>query len=143
MVNRKKSILYILISFILWIIVELVTVWHARFIEWMSYMPWALFQYLFIILVFWLFLFIFKWTHKKVFIVMIIMMYLFEFLWQNFLLLNPITFIPVSILLIQMWGFLTFIPYWYLQRALKKNKKKAIFYSLWPVLAFIMALFLG
>jgi hypothetical protein len=142
MIDWKKSFLYVLISFILWFIVEYVTVWNKRFGEWMSYMPFALFQYLFIILIFWLLLFVFKWKHKNVFVVMILVMYVFEFLWQNFLLLNLVLFVPFSILLIQMWGFLTFIPYWLIRKELKKHKRAVIFYCLWPVLAFILALFL-
>jgi len=102
----------------------------------------ALFQYLFIVLVFWFFLFIKKWNYKKIFIVMIVVMYIFEFLWQNFLLLNIISFIPTSILLIQIWGFLTFIPFWLINRSIKQHIRSTIFYCLWPALGFIMALFI-
>lgn len=135
-----KGINYIVISFILWVIVEFITVWRTRFEEWMSYMPWALFQYLFIILIFWFFLFNKNWSHRKVFIIMVIVMYVFEFLWQNFLLLNIIWFIPTSILLIQIWGFLTFIPFWIVNKSIKQHIKLVIFYCLWPVLGFVMAL---
>lgn len=136
----SKGILYIIISFILWLIVEFITVWRIRFEEWMSYMPWALFQYLFIVLIFWFFLFIKNWSHRKVFIIMVIVMYVFEFLWQNFLLLNIIWFIPASILLIQIWGFLTFIPFWIVDKSIKQHIRLVIFYCLWSVLGFIMAL---
>lgn len=138
----SKGINYILISFILWLIVEFITVWRIRFEEWISYMPWALFQYLFIILIFWFFLFIKNWGHKKVFIIMVFVMYVFEFLWQNLLLLNIIWFIPTSILLIQIWGFLTFIPFWIVNKSIKQHIKLVIFYCLWPILGFIMALIL-
>ena len=50
---KSKGWHYILISFLLWIVVEFITVWHQRFQEWVSYMPWVFFQYLFIILIFW------------------------------------------------------------------------------------------
>ncbi|MBU0907339.1 MAG: hypothetical protein KKD18_06695 [Nanoarchaeota archaeon] len=136
---KPKELMYVVFSFLLWLIVEYITVWHSRFGEWMSYMPWALFQYLFIILVFWLFLFVFKWKHRGIFVVMIMMMYVFEFLWQNFLLLDIAWFIPTSVLLIQMWGFLTFVPYWILKKEMGKHKKVVIFYCLWPVLGFVMA----
>jgi hypothetical protein len=140
----KKGIVYIVLSFILWLIVEYITVWNGeRFAEWMSYMPWILIQYLFIILIFWFFLFIKNWNHKRAFIVMIIVMYFFEFLWQNPLLLNLIWFIPISILLIQIWGFLTFIPFWIINKSIKQNIKLTIFYCLWPILGFIMALIMG
>jgi len=137
----KKGIMYIALSFILWLILEYIIVWRGeRFAEWISYMPWALFQYLFIILIFWFFLFVKNWSHKRVFIVMLIVLYVFEFLWQNFLLLNIILFIPGSILLIQLWGFLTFIPFWIVNKSIKQNIKLTIFYCLWPVLGFIMAI---
>ena len=133
--------MYIALSFILWLILEYIIVWRGeRFAEWISYMPWALFQYLFIILIFWFFLFVKNWSHKRVFIVMLIVLYVFEFLWQNFLLLNIILFIPGSILLIQLWGFLTFIPFWIVNKSIKQNIKLTIFYCLWPVLGFIMAI---
>jgi hypothetical protein len=140
----RKGILYVLISFLLWLIVEYITVWRGeRFAEWMSYMPWALFQYLLIILIFWFFLFVKNWDHKKVFVVMIIVMYVFEFLWQNFLLLNLFWFVPTSVLLIQIWGFLTFIPFWIINNSLKKHIKAAIFYCCWPILGFIFALLIS
>ncbi|MBS3099037.1 hypothetical protein J4462_02390 [Candidatus Pacearchaeota archaeon] len=134
---------YIIISLILWIAVEYISVWHSRFQEWMSYMPWALFQYLFIILVFSFFFYKRIWSAKKMFFLMLFMMYLFEFLWQNFLLLNPISFVPISVLLIQLWGFLTFVPFWFVNKQLKQNSKATIFYCLWPVVGFLMALVLG
>jgi hypothetical protein len=139
--NLKSGFVYILLSFVLWIIVEYITVWRGeRFSEWMSYMPWALFQYLFIILIFWFFLFIKEWGHRRMLIVMIGVMYAFEFLWQNFLLLNVIWFIPTSIVLLQIWGFLTFIPLWMVTKSIKQHVKAAVFYCLWPVLGFIMAI---
>ncbi len=134
-----KGISYIIISFILWLIVEYITVWGVRFGEWISFMPWVLFQYLLIVLIFWLLLFIKKYDQKKTFIVMVAVMYIFEFLWQNFLLLNVIWFIPVSILLLQIWGFLTFIPLWLVNKSIKQNIKLTIFYCLWPIVGFIMA----
>jgi hypothetical protein len=103
-------------------------------------MPWPLAQYLFIILIFWFFLFIKKWSHKKAFILMLIVMYAFELAWKNPLLLNAWLFIPVSILLIQIWGFLTFIPFWIINKSLRENIKFAIFYCLWPVLGLVTAL---
>ena len=40
------GIYYILSCFVLWMIVEFVTVWNARLDEWVSLMPWVLIQYL-------------------------------------------------------------------------------------------------
>lgn len=135
-----KGISYIILSLILWLIVEYITVWRTKgFTEWMSTMPWGLFQYLFIILIFWFFLFIKNWSHKRVFILMIIVMYAFEFIWQNELLASA-WFVPASILLIQMWGFLTFIPFWIVNKTIKQNYKLTIFYCLWPAVGFQIAL---
>ena len=138
-----RGLLYIIFSFILWIIVEYITVWRTRFEEWMSLMPWAALQYLVIILIFYYFLYWRDWNELRVFGLMVLVMYVFEFLWQNFLLLNIVLFIPTSILLIQIWGFLTFIPYWIVESKLRKNKKMAIFYALWPVLGFVMSIVLS
>lgn len=138
----SKGAGYIIISLILWLIVEYITVWRVRFEEWMSYMPWALFQYLFIILIFWIVLFKKNWSHKKTFFLMVIVMYVFELLWKNFLLLDIIWLIPTSILLIQIWGFLTFVPFWIVNKSIKQNVGLAIFYCLWPASGFVMALFL-
>ncbi len=135
-----KGIAYISISLILWIVTEFVTVWRMRTAEWLGHMPWVLLQYLLIILVFWFFLFVKRLGHKKAFFIMIALMYTFELLWQNSLLLNAVWFIPASILLIQIWGFLAFVPFWAVEKSLKKNKKLAAFYCLWPALAFVMAL---
>ena len=138
----SKGTAYITISFVLWIIAEFITVWRTRIGEWLGYMPWILFQYLLIILVFWFFLFIRGWNHRKAFFIMIAIMYTFELLWQNPLLLNAVWFIPASVLLIQIWGFLTFVPLWIAGKSLRQNKKIAAFYCLWPVLALVMALFI-
>lgn len=135
-----KGASYILFSFALWLIVEYITVWRVRFDEWVSDMPLVLFQYLFIILIFWFFLFVKNWSHKRAFVLMLIVMYIFEFIWQNPLLLNAILFIPASVLLIQIWGFLTFVPFWIINKSIKQNKRLFIFYCLWPVLGIIIML---
>ncbi len=137
--EHSKGIIYCMFSSILWLIIEYITVWSVRFEEWISYMPWVFLQYLFIVLIFWFFLFIKNWSHRKVFFVMIIVMYIFELLWQNFLLLNIIWFIPVSLLLIQIWGFLTFIPFWITTKSIKQHLRLVLFYCLWPILGFIIA----
>ena len=40
-----RGIAYIIISFILWVIVEYLTVWSKKMAEWISLMPWILIQY--------------------------------------------------------------------------------------------------
>jgi hypothetical protein len=60
------GIFYILLSFVLWMIVEFVTVWNAKLDEWVSLMPWVLIQYLVIIMVFWYFIFRRNWNESKV-----------------------------------------------------------------------------
>jgi hypothetical protein len=120
------------------VIIEYITVWHSRFKEWISLMPWSLIQYLAIVLIFYYFIFRRKWSDKRIFMLMIILMYILEFIWQNFLLLNIYLFIPGSLLLISIWGFLTFIPLWTIDGTLREHKLAAIFYSLWILVAIIM-----
>ncbi|UCC91616.1 MAG: hypothetical protein JSV39_04910 [Candidatus Aenigmatarchaeota archaeon] len=136
-VRLTKGKLYIILSFILWLIAEYVTVWHARLGEWISLMPYVFIQYLVIILIFYYFIFRKKLSEKGVFIVMLVVMYFFEILWQNPLLLNVFLFIPSSLLLISIWGFVTFIPLWVVKKSLQKHKIQAVYYSLWIVVALI------
>jgi len=137
------GVLYIALSFGLWVIVEYVTVWHSKLAEWISLMPQVFIQYLVIILVFWFFIFRKKWNERKLFLLMLVVMYLLEFLWRNPLLLNPLTFIPASLFLTSTWGFLTFIPLWLVQRTVGSHKLQAIAYLLWLPTGFILAIILG
>jgi hypothetical protein len=139
----RSSLLYIIISLLLWTFVEYVTVWNSRMAEWRSLMPGIFLQYLFIIMIFSCAFYSLKWDTKKVFILMLVVMYIFEALWQNFLLLNPVAFLPVSFLLIQLWGFLTFIPHWLIEGKIQENQWLALLFCLWPVTGFIMAVALG
>ncbi len=136
--KKSQGLQYIILSFIFWVIVEYITVWHARLAEWISYMPFILFLYLGIILIF--YFFIKKdWSEKRLFIVMLIVMYVFEiFIWSNPLLFNIFLFIPVSLLLISIWGCLTFIPLWIVNRTLKEHKWQVICYLLWILVALLM-----
>lgn len=138
---KKEGIEYIILSFLFWVVVEFLTAWNYRIKEWINYMPWIFVEYLFIILIFWFFIFNRKWNEKKVFFVMIVLMYLFEFLWQNPLLLNILLFIPISLLLISIWGFLIFVPLWIVKKEFikqyKKYKFKVIFYFLWILIALL------
>ena len=135
----SNGALYIIISFVLWLMGEYVTVWHSRLAEWLSLMPFIAILYLLIILIFYYFIFRRKWAEKHLFVLMLVVMFLMELLWQNPLLF----FIPVTILLISVWGFLTFIPLWFVEKTLGKHKIQVIFYLIWPLLGFIMALFMG
>ena len=134
----SKGKLYIVLSFIFWIIVEFITVWHSRFNEWLKTMPYGFLQYLFIILIFYFLLFRLKWSENRVFIAMLVMMYGFEVLWQNFLFLN----IFGSLLLISIWGFLTFIPFWIVNKSIREHKWQATYYSLWILVAITMGVLL-
>lgn len=136
-VKLSKGKLYVILSFILWIILEYVTVWHARLGEWISLMPYVFIQYLVIVLIFYYFIFRRKLGEKKVFVVLVVVMYVFEVLWQNPLLFNIFLFIPTSLLLISIWGFLTFIPLWIVSKSLQKHKIQAVYFSLWIVVALI------
>lgn len=137
------GIYYVVVSFVLWMIVEFITVWRAKLNEWVSLMPWVLIQYLVIILVFWYFIFRRRWSERRILLLMLAVMYVFEFLWQNPLLLNPLTFVPGSLLLVSIWGFLTFLPWWLTQGTLRQRKLQAVACILWIPVGFIVACFLG
>ena len=141
---NKTGISYIALSLGFWIIVELLTAWNYRIGEWVGYMPWILLEYLLIILIFWFFLFPRNWSEKKVFFLMLVVMYLFEFLWQNPLLLNPASFVPASLLLASIWGFLTFVPLWIARKEFKRqfreHKFKVLFYFAWIIVALLFLL---
>jgi len=136
----SKGKTYIALSFFLWLVVEYITVWHDKFNEWLSLMPYVLIQYLFIVLFFYYLFFKMKLAEKKVFFILIIVMYVFELLWKNFLLLDPVWIIPSSLLLISIWSFLTFIPLWMVNKSLKKHKAQVIFCLLWIPAGFILSL---
>lgn len=135
-----KGLLYITLSFLLWLIVEYGTVWHSRLNEWLSLMPYILIQQLVIILFFYYLIFRKKLAEKKVFIAMLIVMFIFEFLWKNFLLYNPVWLVPGVFLLISIWGFLTFIPLWIVNKSIKKHKLQVICCLLWIPVGFILSL---
>lgn len=137
-----KGYFYILLSFVFWVIVEYITVWHARFEEWMSYMPYILIQYLCIVLIFYLVTFIAKWSEIRVFAIMLVVMYVFELLWMNPYLYDIFLFVPGSLLLISIWGFLTFNPLWILQKSIKDHKVQMIFYSIWIIYAAFLLMLL-
>jgi hypothetical protein len=41
-----REVAYIMLSLALWMMVEYVTVWHAKLTEWVALMPYVLIQYL-------------------------------------------------------------------------------------------------
>lgn len=138
-----QGIGYIALSFLLWVIVEYITAWNSRLDEWVSLMPYVFIQYLVIILIFWYFIYRRRWRERSIFLLMLAVMYLGEVIWKNPLLFNPITFIPASILLASIWGFLTFIPLWLVQRTLRHRKLHVAGCLLWIPLGFLWAIILG
>ena len=138
-----KGIYYIAISFALWMFVEYLTVWHSKLADWVSLMPHVLIQYLVIVLIFSYFIFRSRWSEKRIFLLMFVVMYVLEFLWANPLLLNPLTFIPASLLLTSIWGFLTFVPLWLVRRELRRHKLPAALCLLWIPAGFVAAIILG
>lgn len=135
----SKVKLYVIISLLFWLIVEYITVWHSKFNEWLHILPLASIQYLIIIFIFSYFIFRKKWREKRVFIAMLVVMYFFEIaLWQNSLALTSYG----SLLLISIWGFVTFIPLWIINKSLREHKWQVIYYSLWILVAIIMGLLL-
>jgi len=139
--DKSKVILYIVISFVLWIITEFLTVWSGDGMsEWVGHMPWVFIQYLVIILVFVFFIFKLKWSGKKLFWLMIVVMFILEIVaWQNFSIFNPL----ILVMLIQMWGFLSIVPLWIVNKSIKQHKKATIFYCLWPVVGYLLAVLMG
>lgn len=131
---QLKGIIYILISFVFWIAVEYITVWHKDFAGWMALMPWALLQYLVIILVFYFFIFRKRWNEKKLFFLMLAVMIAMELIWAK----PPILIAAWFPLFTSIWGFLTFMPLWMVNRSLKKRKWPAIVFCLWIVVAAVM-----
>lgn len=138
-----KGVHYIVVSFALWVFVEYLTVWHSKFAQWVSLMPYVLIQYLVIVLVFAYFIFRRRWSEKKLFFLMLAVLYVLEFLWTNPLLLNPLTFLPASLLLTSIWGLLTFVPLWLVRGEIRRRKLHATLCLLWIPAGFIAAILLG
>ena len=141
--QATKGIYYVVISFALWIFVEYLTVWHSKLAEWVSLMPYVLIQYLVIVLIFSYFIFRRRWSERRIFLLMLVVMYVLEFLWANPLLLNPLTFIPASLLLTSIWGFLTFVPLWLVRGEVRRHKLPVALCLLWIPAGFIAAVILG
>lgn len=139
----QKGIYYLVVSFALWMIVEYLTVWHSKPAEWVSLMPYVLIQYLGIVLIFSYFIFRRRLSERRILLLMLLVMYVFEFLWANPLLLNPLTFLPASLLLTSIWGFLTFVPLWLVRREFGRHKLAAFLCFLWMPAGFIAAIILG
>jgi hypothetical protein len=137
---RSKGFFYILLSFSFWVVVEYITVWHKDFGGWVALMPWVFLQYLVIILVFYYFIFRRRWSERKVFYLMLGVMFGLELLWGNLLLLSVVWFVPGYLLLTSIWGFLTFMPLWIVNRSLAKRKRQAVCFCLWIVVALVMGL---
>ncbi len=140
-VNMKlsKGGAYILLSFLFWLAVEYITVWHKDFAGWLAVMPWVFLQYLLIILLFYYFIFRRRWTERAVFYLMLGVMFGLELLWCNSLLMSIVWFVPGCLLLTSIWGFLTFIPLWIVNRTLPQRKPQALCFCLWIAVALAMA----
>ncbi len=138
-----KGIYYIVISFALWVLVEYLTVWHSKLAEWVSLMPHVLIQYLVIVLIFSYFIFRRTWSERRILLLMLVVMYVLELLWANPLLLNPFAFIPASLLLTSIWGFLTFVPLWLVRSELRHRKLPAALCLLWIPAGFVAAIIFG
>jgi len=74
---------------------------------------------------------------------MLVVMYVLEFLWANPLLLNPLAFIPASLLLTSMWGFLTLVPLWLVRKEIWRHRLPTTLCLLWIPAGFIAAIVLG
>ncbi len=103
-------------------------------------MTWGFIQYHVIFLVFYYFICRPCWTERRGFFLMLAVLFIMELLWQNFMLLNIVWFIPGCLLLTSIWGFLTFMPLWIVDRNLRQRKKQALFFSLWIAVALVMGI---
>lgn len=134
----SRGVAYILLSFLFWLAVEYITVWHKDFAGWVALMPWVQLQYLLIVLLFYYFIFRRRWTERAVFYLMLAVMFSLELLWRNFMLLSPVWFVPGCLLLTSIWGFLTFMPLWIVNRTLPQRKRQALCFCLWIAVALVM-----
>lgn len=141
--RRYGGIYYVFVSFDLWALVEYLTVWHSKLGEWVALMPWVLIQYLVIALIFSYFIFRRGWSERRLFFLMLGVMYVLEFLWANPLLLNPLTFVPASLLLTSMWSFLTFVPLWLVRGEVRRHRGRTALCLLWIPVGFVAAIILG
>ncbi len=139
-VNMKvsKGVFYILLSFLFWVAVEYITVWHKDFAGWVALMPWVFLQYLLIVLLFYYFIFRRRWSERAVFYLMLGVMFGLELLWGNSLLLSVVWFVPGYLLLTSIWGFLTFMPLWIVNRTLARRKRQAVCFCLWIGVALVI-----
>ena len=139
-VNMKvsKGVFYILLSFLFWVAVEYITVWHKDFAGWVALMPWVFLQYLLIVLLFYYFIFRRRWSERAVFYLMLAVMFGLELLWGNSLLLSVVWFVPGYLLLTSIWGFLTFMPLWIVNRTLARRKRQAVCFCLWIGVALVI-----
>ena len=103
MIFMDKGLLYIIISFVFWLVAEYVTVWHSKLGAWIALMPMIFLQYLIIILIFWFFIFQRKIPYLSLVALVLIVMLIFEFLWQTSITLDNI-FVLVLIWLILVFG---------------------------------------
>jgi len=138
-----RGLCYVGLSFALWMLFEYLTVWRSKLGEWVSLMPYVLIQYVVIILIFWYFAFRRKWSDKKLFFLMLGVMYFSEFLWGTPFLLNPITFIPGSLLLASIWGCLTLLPLWIIRGEVRRRKLQVFLCVLWMPVGFVVAIIIG
>ncbi|MBD3354091.1 MAG: hypothetical protein GF364_21595 [Candidatus Lokiarchaeota archaeon] len=141
---KHPHLKYITISFIFWILIEYITAWSNRLDEWISYIPWIFFYYFGIIVIFDLIFFKTTFSFKKVFAILIFLMYPIEILlFSNTLILNIGWFLPHSIQLVSIWGFLVFVPLWIIQKRVRDNWKLVLFFLIWIPLGFVMAVFMS
>lgn len=134
--RRRNGCFYVLLSLQFWLALEYITAWHMKMDEWLSLFPWVLIQYLVIISIFLACLYGFRCSEKKTFAVMLAVMYFLELVaWQKQELLNPVLFVPFSLLLISIWGFLTFVPYWMVERTIRERKTQTAAFCLWMLVA--------
>ena len=122
MAEKRGGGLYVLMSYILWLAAEYVTVWNTRLGQWTALMPYILIQYLVIVLTFYWALFRLKLTGMRQLIFMLGVMYIWEIIWGTFNQMDTTRFIGLSIILATIWVVNTFAPLWTVNKIYGREK---------------------
>ena len=133
---------YFLIGILFWIVVDYTTVFNPNFQDWLNHMPLICVFYIGYPLLFAYLIYTRKWDAKKIFYSMLIVAFIIEVILSKNALLY--TF-PIMLIMIPaaicIYGFLTFIPKWIIEKNLKENKKKLILFTVVWIIVSVLNFF--
>ena len=127
--NRDKNsfLKYFIIGILFWIVVDYTTAFNPDFQRWVAHMPEIWLFYTGYPLLFAYLIYKKQWNTKRIFYSMLAAAFIVEVILSNNALLY--TF-PIMLIMIPtavcIYGFLTFIPKWIVERKITENKKKLI-----------------